>query len=153
MPAYFGLATPSELAEAIHAGKLELRRVVELAPLVIEEAADDAVAADIVRQLASEVVALARVALTRLGLTGEPVEVLLGGGVLQDPDGNLLAAIVDGLRETAPAAVVRPTAAPAIVGAALLGLDELGAEADVQSRLRRELAAAFSQLEGLASVG
>jgi N-acetylglucosamine kinase-like BadF-type ATPase len=153
VPAYFGLLTPSELAEAIHTGKLELRRVVELAPLVIEEAADDAVAAEIVKQLASEVVALARVALTRLGLTDEPVEILLGGGVLQDPDGDLLAAIVGGLRKTAPAAVVRPTAAPAIVGAALLGLDELGAAADAQSRLRRELADAFSKLEGVASVG
>ncbi len=91
--------------------------------------------------------------MTRLGLTDEPVEILLGGGVLQDPDGDLLAAIVEGLRETAPAAVVRPTAAPAIVGAALLGLDELGAAADAQSRLRRELADAFSQLEGVASVG
>jgi N-acetylglucosamine kinase-like BadF-type ATPase len=153
VPAYFGLATPSELAEAFHTRKLELRRVTELAPLVIEEAADDAVAAEIVQQLASEVVALARVALTRLGLTDEPVEILLGGGVLQEPDGDLLAAIVEGVRETAPEAVIRPTAAPAIVGAALLGLDELGAAADAQSRLRRELAHAFSQLEGVASVG
>jgi N-acetylglucosamine kinase-like BadF-type ATPase len=153
VPAHFGLARPSELAEALHSGTIEQRRVIELAPLVIEEAADDAVSAEIVQRLASEVVALARVALTRLGLTGEPVEVILGGGVLQHPDGDLLAAIVDGLREVAPAAVVRPTAAPAIVGATLLGLDELGAAADAQSRLRRELAEAFSQLEGVANVG
>ena len=153
VPAHFGLATPSELAEAIHIEAINQRRVIELAPLVIEEAADDAVAAEIVRRLASEVVALARVALTRLGLTNEPVEILLGGGVLQHPDGDLLASIVDGLREVAPAVIVRPTAAPAIVGAALLGLDELGAEAEAQSRLRRELADAFSQLEGVANVG
>ena len=73
--------------------------MIELAPLVLAEAADDAVAAEIVQRLASEVVALARVALTRLDLTEEPVEVLLGGGVLQDVDGDLLAAIDAGLRE------------------------------------------------------
>jgi N-acetylglucosamine kinase-like BadF-type ATPase len=150
VPAHFGLETPSQLAEAIHTRRMEQRRVIELAPLVLSEAADDAVAAEIVQRLASEVVALARVALARLDLTDEPVEVLLGGGVLQDVDGDLLAAIDAGLREAVPAVSVRPTASPAIVGAALLGLDDLGAGRESQDRLRRELGAAFSQLEGVA---
>ena len=81
VPAHFGVTTPSELAEGIHTGRIDQRRVIELAPLVLAEAADDAVAAEIVRHLASEVVALARVALTRLELTREPVEVLLGGEI------------------------------------------------------------------------
>jgi N-acetylglucosamine kinase-like BadF-type ATPase len=153
VPAYFGLSTPSELAEAIHAGRIEQRRVIELAPLVLAEAADDAVAAEIVKHLADEVVALARVALTRLDLTDEPVEVLLGGGVLQEVDGDLLAAIDSGLHDVAPNVTVRPTASAAIVGAALLGLDELGAAAEAQTRLRRELGAAFTQLEGVATIG
>jgi N-acetylglucosamine kinase-like BadF-type ATPase len=153
VPAHFGMTTPSKLAEGIHMGRIDQRRVIELAPLVLAEAADDAVAAEIVRHLASEVVALARVALTRLELTQEPVEVLLGGGVLQDVDGDLLAAIDSGLRETAPNVTVRPTASAAIVGAALLGLDELEAGPEAQSRLRRELGAAFSRLEGVATVG
>jgi N-acetylglucosamine kinase-like BadF-type ATPase len=153
VPAHFGLTTPSELAEAIHTGRVEQRRAIELAPLVLAEAADDAVAAQIVQRLAAEVVALARVALTRLELANEPVEVLLGGGVLQDVDGDLLAAIDAGLRENAPAVTVRPTASPAIVGAALLGLDELAIGQEAQERLRRELGAAFSRLEGVARVG
>ena len=153
VPAHFGLNTPSELAEGIHTGQIKQRRVIELAPLVLAEAVDDAVAAEIVQHLASEVVALARVALTRLELTQEPVEVLLGGGVLQDVDGELLAMIDSGLREAAPKVTVRPTASAAIVGAALLGLDELGADTDAQARLRRELGVAFSQLEGVATVG
>jgi N-acetylglucosamine kinase-like BadF-type ATPase len=152
VPAHFGLERPSQLAEAIHTRRMEQRRVIELAPLVLSEAADDAVAAQIVQRLASEVVALARVALTRLDLTDEPVEVLLGGGVLQDADGDLLAAIDAELREAAPAVTVRPTASPAIVGAALLGLDDLGAGSEAQDRLRLELGAAFSQLEGVAEV-
>ena len=153
VPSYFGLKTPSDLAEAIHSGRLGQRRVIELAPLVLAEASDDAVAAEIVQHLASEVVALARVALTRLELTNQPVEVLLGGGVLQDIDGDLLEAIDTGLRETAPAVTVRPTASAAVVGAALLGLDRLGGDATVQARLRAQLGTAFSQLEGVATPG
>src|SRR6185295_12889435 len=68
VPSHFGLTTPSELAEAIHAGRIEQRRVIELAPVVLAEAADDAVAAEIVQHLSAEVVALARVALSRLDL-------------------------------------------------------------------------------------
>jgi N-acetylglucosamine kinase-like BadF-type ATPase len=153
VPARFGLSTPTELAEAIHAGRVDQRRVIELAPLVLAEAADDAVAAEIVQRLVDEIVALARVALMRLDLTGEAVEVLLGGGVLQDVDGDLLTEIAAGLRESAPKAHVRPTAAPAIVGAALLGLDQLGAGSEAQSRARRELGVAFSRLEGVAASG
>jgi N-acetylglucosamine kinase-like BadF-type ATPase len=149
VPAHFGLESPSELAEAIHFGRIAERRVIELAPVLLTEAADDAVAAEIVQRLAAEVVALARVALKRLDLTHEPVEVLLGGGVLQDVDGDLLAAIDNGLRQHAPAVTVRPTASAAVVGAALLGLDELEAGPQAQQRLRRELADAFSRLEGV----
>jgi N-acetylglucosamine kinase-like BadF-type ATPase len=153
VPAHFGLTTPTQLAEAIHTGRIEQRRVIELAPVVLAEGADDAVAAEIVQHLAAEVVALARVALVRLELAGERVEVLLGGGVLQDVGGDLLAAIDAGLRTVAPSAIVRPTASAAIVGAALLGLDELGAGKAAQERLRNELGDAVSRLEGVASVG
>jgi N-acetylglucosamine kinase-like BadF-type ATPase len=149
VPAYFGLETPTELAEAIHQGRISQRRVIELAPLVLAEAADDPVAAEIVKRLADEVVNMARVALTRLDLTREPVEVLLGGGVLQDADGDLLAAIRAGLAEVGEHVLVRPTASPAIVGAALLGLDALGAGDAEQARLRRELGDAFERLEAV----
>jgi hypothetical protein len=99
------------------------------------------------------VVALARVALARLELESEPVEVLLGGGVLQSAGGDLLTRIQDGLRSVGANITVRPTATPAIVGAALLGLDELGADGEVQERLRQELATAFSSTEGVTSGG
>jgi N-acetylglucosamine kinase-like BadF-type ATPase len=146
VPAHFGLGTPSELAEAIHRRQIEQRRVIELAPLVIAEAAADPVAAEIVERLVGEVVALARVALTRLGLEHEPVEVLLGGGLLETADGALIDRISDGLREVGPSITVRSTMAPAIVGAALLGLDALGADQDAQVRLRRELADAVRRV-------
>ena len=147
VPRHFGLATPAELAQAIHGGSIPLRRVIELAPLVLSEAADDAVAAEIVQRLAVEVVALARAALERLDLAGQPVEVLLGGGLLRSGDGLLLDAIRAGLREVGPAIVAHTTASPPIVGAALLGLDELGASAEAQERLRAEVSAAAARLE------
>jgi N-acetylglucosamine kinase-like BadF-type ATPase len=148
VPRYFGLAAPHELAEEIHRRRIDGQRLEELPPVVFAEAADDRVAAQIVERLAAEVVALARVALQRLELEQEPAEVLLGGGLLQAGDGRLIGAIAAGLSEIAPAAVVRRTTSPPIVGAALLALDEVGADAEAQGRLRRELGAAAENLEG-----
>ena len=148
VPAHFGLGTPLELAEALHVGRIPSRRVIELAPVVLAEAARDDVAAEIVDRLASEVVALARVSLDRLDLLDEPTEVLLGGGLLRAGDGRLLAAIGAGLHEVAPTAEVHATASAPIVGAALLGLDELAASPEAQTRLRDELGAAVEELEG-----
>jgi N-acetylglucosamine kinase-like BadF-type ATPase len=153
VPAHFGLETPVELAEAIHLGEVPQRRVIELAPLVLAEAGHDAVAARIVEHLVEEVVALARVALTRLALQDEPVEVLLGGGLLQSADGELVAAIADGLAEVGPSIAVRSTRSPAIVGAALFGLDALGADGEAQARLREELGAAVKRVEREAGRG
>ncbi len=147
VPAHFGLEAPHELAEAIHLGRIPERDVVELAPVVLAAATDDPVAAGIVDRLAFEVVALARAALTRLELTHEPVEVLLGGGLLRSGDGRLLEAIEAGLREVSPALTVHAATSPPIVGAALLGLDEVGAGAEAQARLRRELEAAVEEVE------
>ena len=148
VPRHFGLETPLELAEEIHRSRIPEHRVVELAPVVFAAAADDAVAAQIVDRLGAEVVALARAALERLDLTREPVEVLLGGGVLQAGDGRLLASIESGLREVGPAITVRRTHSAPIVGAALRALEELGAGPEAQARLRRELDAASAKLEG-----
>jgi N-acetylglucosamine kinase-like BadF-type ATPase len=146
VPAHFGLETPLQVAEAIHLDRIPLRRVSELPPLVFAEAAADEVAASIVDRLATEVVALARVALTRLDLLDRPTEVLLGGGLLQAGDGRLLEAIEAGICEVSSEAAVHAAVSPPIVGAALLGLDELGAPPDAQERLRAELGAAVERM-------
>src|SRR5205085_975038 len=104
VPAHFGQATPSTLAEAFHSGRIVERRVVELAPVVFAEAGHDAVAAAIVDRLADEVVTMVRVTLERLELSGEPVEVALGGGLMQSGDPGLIGAIEAGIKEIAPAA-------------------------------------------------
>jgi N-acetylglucosamine kinase-like BadF-type ATPase len=132
VPAHFGFESPYELAEAIHAKRIGERRLLELAPVVFAEAEHDGVAAAIVDRLATEVAALARVALDRLGLD----EVLLGGGLLQGEDSR----VVEQIREGLPGMTVRVTGAPPIVGAALLALDQVGADAEAQARARAELA-------------
>jgi len=144
VPEQFGLTSPEEVAVAIHRGHLDRHRLVELAPAVMAAAGDDAVAAGIVARLASEVVAFVRVAATRLGLDGEELEVVLGGGLLQEAAPSLVAEIERGVHETAAQAVVRTTSAPAILGSALLALDELGSSADAKAHLRAELEARTS---------
>jgi N-acetylglucosamine kinase-like BadF-type ATPase len=144
VPEHFGLATPEEVAFAIHRGGLDRQRLVELAPAVMEAAEDDAVAAAIVARLASEVVALVRVASARLTLDDEKLEVVLGGGLLQKANDALIAEIERGVHESAKRAIVRSTAVPAILGSALLALDELGASAAAKARLRQELEARTS---------
>ena len=149
VPAHFGLDSPGRLAEEIHRGTIPMRRLAELPPIVFAAAADDAVAAGIVDRLASEVVALSRVALERLELTGEPVEVLLGGGLLQAGDGRLLDAISAGMREVGPEISVHRTSSPPIVGAVLLALDALGASTEAYARAREEVGRAASAAEGI----
>ena len=141
VPSHFGLSSPHELAEAIHRGRVAQSRMIELAPVVLAEAEHDGVAAEIVERLASEIVALARVALRRLELE-EPAEVLLGGGLVQSGDGRLVGAVRAGLADVETVLAVRATASAPIVGATLLGLDALGAPPEAKSRAREELAAA-----------
>lgn len=139
VPLHFNLGAPSDIAQAIHRGQLAERRLLELAPLVFELAADDAVAASIVDRQVSEIVALVRVSAERLRLQEEVFDVVLGGGLLQHAAPSLVAAIAQGVHLTAPGAVVRPTAAPAILGSALLVLDELGASDEAKQKVRKEL--------------
>jgi N-acetylglucosamine kinase-like BadF-type ATPase len=148
VPQYFGLETPHDLAEAFHQDRIAVRRVVELAPLLFESAQHDAVAAEIIDRLADEVVAFARAALLRLDLAEQPVEVLLGGGLLQRGNGRLAGAIEAGLKEVGSAITVRSTALPPVVGAALVGLDELGADRAAQTRLREEFTRTVKGVEG-----
>ncbi|TMM30179.1 MAG: ATPase [Actinobacteria bacterium] len=148
VPAHFGLETPLEVAEAIHHHQIPRRRLLELPPVVFAEAEHDAVAAEIVDRLASEIVAMARVALERLELSEEPAEVLLGGGLLQSGDGRLSGAVEAELRRVAPDVIVRAPSSPPIVGAALLGLDAIKAPPEAQRRARQELEQAVAAERG-----
>ena len=139
VPAFFHLRTPTQLAEAIHFGRIDRARAMELAPTVFAEAAHDEVAASIVARLTAEIVALARVAITRLGLEGHAVEVLLGGGLLRNGHAALLDGVASGLAGLGGAFAVRAASAAPVLGAALLALDELAAPREAYDRIRLAL--------------
>ena len=142
---YFGLPAPHEVAEAIHLGELPRRRIAELAPIVLRNAGEDAVAAEIAGRLVSEAVAFVWTILQRLDLTDEPAEVVLGGGLLRGEGGPVVDGIAARLGDLAPAATVRLADAPPIAGAALLALDTLGAGPEAGERARGELSAAVER--------
>jgi N-acetylglucosamine kinase-like BadF-type ATPase len=147
VPAHFGLDSPLELAHRIHVGEIATSRIVELAPVVLGAAGDDAVAAGIRDRLVDEIVALARAAVTRLELATEEIEIVVGGGLMRRADSHLLGRIEQGLRAVGSHMVLRRTSLPPIVGAALLALDAVGAPVAAQIRVRSELAAAVEEHE------
>jgi hypothetical protein len=79
---------------------------------------------------------MATVALTRLDLLEEETPVLLGGGVLAAQHPQLSDGIRDLLAVRAPKAVPRVVTASPVLGAALLGLDRVGAQREVHERVR-----------------
>jgi N-acetylglucosamine kinase-like BadF-type ATPase len=141
VPAAFGLADPLAVATAIHQGRLHDERLVELAPVVIDAAGDDAVAAALLDRLSEEIVAFVRATAPRLNANGAPVDVILGGGLLQAPSGRLRDDVLRRLAALDP--VLRPVVPddPPIVGAALIALEAAGGDVAAGERLRASFAA------------
>jgi N-acetylglucosamine kinase-like BadF-type ATPase len=140
VPAFFDLPDVPSVYEAIHFGRLDHRRLIELAPVMLQASREgDEVARGVVTTLAQEVVHMARAALTRLELLEVPTAVVLGGGVLTSRDEILLAEIDARLAEVAPLATSVVTEVSPVVGAALLGLDRLGATPEAKQALRAGL--------------
>ncbi|MFF8439599.1 N-acetylglucosamine kinase [Streptomyces californicus] len=139
LPGHFGLDSMYALIEALHRGAIPMVRRHELTPVLFATAAaGDAVASALVERLAEEVVAMASVALNRLGLLEEEAPVLLGGSVLAARHPQLNDRIAALLAARAPKAEVRVVTEPPVLGAALLGLDRTGADQEVRRRLRAQ---------------
>ncbi|MGQ4389496.1 N-acetylglucosamine kinase [Streptomyces sp. SAS_270] len=137
LPAHFGLDSMYALIEALHLEHIEHSRRHELTPVLFATAADgDPVARAIVDRLADEVVAMATVALTRLGLLDEETPVLLGGSILAARHPQLDDRIHDLLTDRAPKAVPQVVTASPVLGAILLGLDHTSAPEEVHTRVR-----------------
>ncbi|HET7465223.1 MAG TPA: BadF/BadG/BcrA/BcrD ATPase family protein [Candidatus Dormibacteraeota bacterium] len=140
VPEHFGMARPAKVMEAIYVGALSRGRLHELVPIVFKAArGGDAVSRGLIDELADEVVANANAAIRRLRMGSRHFEVILGGGVFRSGDGRLLNRIKKGITAIAPHAEMRRLDAPPVLGAALLGLDELRAGKAAHERLRREL--------------
>ncbi len=134
---WFDLPSVAAVGEALHFDELADERLVELAPVVLQASAQgDPVARGVVDHLADEVALLAVTALRRLALLDRPADVVLGGGVIAAGDRILLAGVRARLGEAAPLAIPRVVVDPPVLGAALAGLDLLGARPDAHRRLR-----------------
>jgi N-acetylglucosamine kinase-like BadF-type ATPase len=137
LPAHFGLPSMYALIEALHLGRIPMERRHELTPVLFATAADgDPVARALIDRLGDEVVAMSVVALDRLGLLDEETPVLLGGSVLAARHPQLDDRIREMLTARAPKAVPRVVTARPVLGAALLGLDAVGADEDAHARVR-----------------
>jgi N-acetylglucosamine kinase-like BadF-type ATPase len=127
VPAALGVRRPLDAARAIYERRIGARRLEELTPLVFDLAAQgDAVARGIADRMADELVTMAVAIGRRLRVTRRPVEVVLTGGVFRARDPAFHERVADGVRAAMPdARVVRLRERP-VLGAALLGLDDLG---------------------------
>jgi N-acetylglucosamine kinase-like BadF-type ATPase len=135
--AHFGVPLVQDVTIGLHLGTIGRGALGELAPVVLALGNQgDAVAAALVQRQAGEICAMALAVMRRLSLIGLATPVVLGGGILAARDPLLIAAVIEGIKVDAPDAAVRVTDVPPVAGAALLGLDHLGAGAEAERRLR-----------------
>jgi N-acetylglucosamine kinase-like BadF-type ATPase len=134
---HFGVRAVRDVTLGLHLGKISEGALLGLAPVLLAVAWEgDEVARDLVRRQAEEICVMAVVAMRRLGLTAEPTPVVLGGGLMTARDPLLLSEITERITAAAPEATVSVVAVPPVAGAALLGLDHVGAGAAAERRLR-----------------
>lgn len=141
VPSHFGVRRAFDLSRAIYEERIGARRLEELAPVVFDAAAQgDVVARGIADRLADELALMATAIARRLRIARREVDVVLAGGVLHTTEPGFHARLTERLRAGIPRVHPVRLEAPPVLGAALLGLDELGMEAGgaVERRLRRE---------------
>jgi N-acetylglucosamine kinase-like BadF-type ATPase len=139
--AHFGVPSVQDVTIRLHLGAIPKGALRDLAPVVLAFGNQgDTVAAALVHKQAGEICAMALAVMRRLSLTRLATPVVLGGGILTARDPLLIAAVIEGVKAEAPDAAVRITDVPPVAGAALLGLDHLGAGAEAERRLRAAFA-------------
>ena len=141
VPAHFDEVDAEAVLTGVYSGTIPYGRLFELARVLLDAAAEgDDPAREAADTLADEVVAFAGAAMTRLGVTEAAVEVVLGGGIFETHDNGFQARVADGIHAVAPRALLRRLTVPPVLGAALLGLDAIGAHDEAKTRLRAAFA-------------
>ena len=150
VPVHFGVGKAEEVVIGLYKGKIGYAEQHGLVPVLFKVAGGgDEVAMSVVLRLADEICVMSTVAAKRLGLTdqsahpGEPVPVVLGGSLMAARDQLLTGAIVRKLATDIPGSEVRIVDVPPVAGAALLGLDFVGAGPAASARLRESAAATW----------
>ena len=137
LTSHFGVERVEEITLGIHKGKIGDDDLIGLAPLLLRAADEgDPVARTVVNRLADEISVMAITAMRRLGLAGLATPVVLGGGVITARNPLLMDGITRQLTQAAPRAQIRVIDVPPVVGAALLGLDQVSAPPAAEARLR-----------------
>jgi N-acetylglucosamine kinase-like BadF-type ATPase len=140
IPAVFGLRDIHTVIEALHFESLDQAELAALTPTIFDAAsAGDTVAGLLLDRQAEEVVAFAVSSLRRLELMEHETPIVLGGGLIGAQHPRLMAGIETGLALQAPRARIKLVTAPPILGAALLVLESIGAEAAVLERATLEI--------------
>lgn len=146
VPEHFGMQTPFEVARAVHFKEISLEELAKLSPVVYQQSEVDDTARGIVERVADEVAALARAALTRLDLCDAGAEVVLGGGLMRAAPPWMLERIEQRLAASSGSAKLVVAHEGPIVGAAILGLDAIGAGPAAIGRARSALQQAIAEL-------
>jgi N-acetylglucosamine kinase-like BadF-type ATPase len=134
---HFGLPSIRDVAVAVHKRDLDEADLHRLTTVLFTVAArGDQVARSLVDRQAAEISVMAAAAMRQLTMAPAGVPVVLGGGLLESRDPLLLAAVDRHLAESAPGATARVLDVPPVAGAALLGLDYVGAPTAPKLRLR-----------------
>ncbi|GAA1035261.1 MULTISPECIES: N-acetylglucosamine kinase [Amycolatopsis] len=134
---YFGASNLLDVVQGLHFEEIDAAKIHGLCPLLFEVAASgDEVAQDVVTRFAEEVSLLVAAIMRRLDLTTSAPEVILGGGVLTGVGAPVIADIERRCLKVAPRAQVRVVEVNPVVGAALFGLDKLGAPASAKAALK-----------------
>ncbi|MGH9078670.1 MAG: N-acetylglucosamine kinase [Acidimicrobiales bacterium] len=127
VPARFDLPDPEAVLSAVYTGDLDYGRLFELAEVCLAAAGSgDPAAVEAAHLLADEVAIMVTATITRLGVEGDEVEVVLGGGIFDRDYAGFTDRVMGVVSATAPGARFRRLATPPVLGAALLGLDRLG---------------------------
>jgi N-acetylglucosamine kinase-like BadF-type ATPase len=149
---HYGTHTIAEAVEKLHFEEMKFDAHA-LCPLLFAVAADgDEVAGEVVDRLIDEITLLVTVSLRRLDLLDGPVDVVLGGGVITGTGDAVVAEVRERCREVAPLSQVRVVDLPPVVGAALLGLDAIGASPAAELRLR-SACDPYQRIDGAGTVG
>jgi N-acetylglucosamine kinase-like BadF-type ATPase len=136
--AHFGLDRVEDVVIGMHLGTIDYAERHRLVPLLFAVAGQgDKVARDIVLRQATEICLMVTVAARRLDLLAtHGVPVVLGGSLMTARDPLLSQTISDQLTAELPGAEIRIVDVPPVAGAALLGLDHVGAGPAAAAHLR-----------------
>jgi N-acetylglucosamine kinase-like BadF-type ATPase len=137
VPDHFNEKDAEAVLTGIYTGTIPYNRLFELARVLLDAAAaGDAPSRAAADMLADEVVTFVVAALRRLGVEDTGVEIVLGGGIFDTQDAAFHARVADGIHAVAPDAALLRLNAPPVLGAALIGLDAIGADDQAKERLR-----------------